>query len=32
VYAFFNNDAEGFAPQNALDLKRFVEDRMQAVP
>ncbi|MFW6152589.1 MAG: DUF72 domain-containing protein [Verrucomicrobiota bacterium] len=28
VYAFFNNDAQGFAPRNALDLKRFVEQRL----
>lgn len=25
VYAYFNNDAEGYAPRNALDLLRFVK-------
>ena len=25
VYAYFNNDAQGYAIRNALDLKRYVE-------
>lgn len=25
VYAYFNNDAEGYAPKNAADLKRYLE-------
>jgi len=30
VYAYFNNDAEGHAVRNALDLKRYVVDRAPA--
>jgi len=25
VYAYFNNDEEGYAPKNALDLRRYIE-------
>ncbi|MGQ4878549.1 DUF72 domain-containing protein [Billgrantia sp. LNSP4103-1] len=28
VYAFFNNDQKAHAPRNALDLRRFVNDRL----
>lgn len=28
VFAFFNNDQEGYAPENARDLRRYVEKRM----
>jgi uncharacterized protein YecE (DUF72 family) len=27
VYAYFNNDAEGYAVANALDLRRFCLDQ-----
>ena len=29
VYAYFNNDAEGYAVSNAMDLRRYVERRNQ---
>lgn len=29
VYAYFNNDAEGFAVRNALDLRRYVDGGVQ---
>lgn len=29
VYAYFNNDMEGYAVQNALDLKRYLQNRQE---